>query len=69
MVGRVVVRHGSAIVIVNSTLSLESAGANEVAPPVPLLVIEMVLTRLTVWVPMPAALLVLTLILPVVLES
>ena len=28
----VVVLHGSAIVMVNSTLSLESAGANEVEP-------------------------------------
>ena len=69
MVGSVVVRQGSAIVIVNSTLSAALAGANEVAPPDPLLVIEMVFWTLTVWVPMPAAFAVLTLILPGVLVS
>ena len=62
-------RQGLAIVTVNSTLSAALAGANEVAPPDPLLVIEMVFWRLTVWVPMPAALLVLTLILPGLLVS
>ena len=38
----VVVLQGSAIVIVNSTLSLESAGAKDVAPVDPLLVSEIV---------------------------
>ena len=44
----VVVRQGLAIVIVNSTLSDESAGANEVAPEDPLLVIVIVFYTLTV---------------------
>ena len=44
----VVVRQGLAIVIVNSTLSDESDGANEVAPEDPLLVIEIVFYTLTV---------------------
>ena len=45
----VVVWQGLAIVIVNSTLSLESAGAKDVAPDEPLLVNEIVFCTLTVY--------------------
>ena len=44
----VVVRHGSSIVIVNSTLSAAFAGENEVEPDYPLLAIVGVFYTLTV---------------------
>ena len=59
----VVVLQGSAMVIVNSTLSLASVGANEVAPDW-LLDMEIVFCTLTVWVPIAFLLPVFTLIRP-----
>ena len=48
MVFTVAVRHGSSIVIVNSTLSAALAGENDVEPAEPLLAIVMVFYTLTV---------------------